>query len=122
MVTDFHKQLHDIQPPKDWDILLFGYVCNKCSNQERGDMIQVHRFFGLHCYMINRRFVKKFFDSEHSKTIGKQIDSVLSDMIAEGTIKVYAARKKMAWQNNRHGTTIQMPIKPTPGIDVWATE
>lgn len=122
MVTDLHQQLQQTRPPKDWDILLLGYVCNRCSNQENGDAIKVHRFFGLHCYVINRKFVKKFFDSPHSRTIGKQIDSVLSDMIAEGSLNVYAARKKVAWQNNRHATRIQMPIKITPGVDVWATD
>lgn len=121
MVTDLHEQINKVRPPVDWDILLLGYICNNCTNQQHGDAIKVNRFFGLHCYAVNRKFVKKFLDSRHSKTIGKQIDSVLSDMIAEGSINVYASRKKLAWQNGKHGTNIQMPIKITDGVDVWAT-
>lgn len=122
MVTDIESRLADIRPPKDWDIALLGYICNRCTNQSCGDMIRVNRFFGMHCYMVNRRFVRKFFASPYSKQIGKQIDSVLSDMITDGTINVYASRKKVAWQNNRHGTTIQMPIRMVEGVDVWARD
>jgi GR25 family glycosyltransferase involved in LPS biosynthesis len=123
MVTDMIGQLMHVRPPKNWDIVLLGYVCNRCEDEQGiGDMIRVNKFFGLHCYMINRGFVQKFFKSKYSKRVGKQIDSVLSDMIAEGDIQVYASRQKLAWQNNRHGTRIQMPIRITPGIDVWANE
>lgn len=122
MVTDFQEQLNSISPPKDWDIALLGYVCNRCENQDKGDMIRVRRFFGTHCYMIHRRAVQKFFASPYSQQIGKQIDSVLSDMVSEGTLNVYASRSKIAWQNNRHATRIQMPIRMVPGVDVWARD
>lgn len=122
MVTDLEQQMKSIYPPNDWDIILLGYVCTACDNHEGSDMIRVDRFFGLHCYVISRRFVKKFMTMYGTRKIGKQIDSVLSDMIRNGDIKVYASRKKLAWQNNRHGTRIQMPIRAVPGVDVWSME
>lgn len=120
LVTDFMKQLEQVRLPKHWDVCLLGYFCNRCRYNPTA--IKVDRFFGLHCYMITRSFAKKFFASPYSTRIGKQIDSVLSDMIADGTISVYASRKKLAWQNPRHRTSVQMPIRETPGVDVWATD
>ena len=120
MARNIGSHMREMRPPSDWDILLLGYVCNDCEVRTQDDMIKVNRFFGLHGYAINRRAIQKFLDSHHSKTVTKQIDSVLSEMIAEGNLKVYAAPRQLVWQNNAaFGTSIQMPLKKLKGVDEW---
>ena len=73
--------------------------------------------------MINRKFVETFLASPGSRVVTKQIDSVLSDMAARGSINVYAAPMQLVRQNNRdHPTTIQMSLKAVKGVDAWAVE
>lgn len=120
MARNIGDHLRDIRPPRDWDIVLLGYVCNKCDERDQDEMLEVKRFFGLHGYVIHRRAIKKFLSSKHSSLVTKQIDSVLSDMISEGTLRVYAAPSQIVWQNNaQFATTIQMPLKKLKGVDEW---
>lgn len=120
MTRDMHAAMKELQPPADWDIVLLGYFCNACEPQPQGTMIRAKRFFGLHGYMIHRKFVKTFLASPHSKVVTKQIDSVLSDMIREGSIKVYASPHKLVVQNNAaYATTIQMPLRKVKGVNEW---
>jgi len=115
--------MRGLRPPADWDIVLLGYFCNKCETQPQGETIKVTRFFGLHGYVINRKFVETFLASPGSRVVTKQIDSVLSDMAARGSINVYAAPTQLVRQNNRdHPTTIQMSLKTVKGVDAWAVE
>lgn len=120
MARNIGDHLKDLRPPRDWDIVLLGYVCNECDERSQDDMLEVKRFFGLHGYIIHRRGIEKFLSSKHSKMVTKQIDSVLSDMISEGDLKVYAAPSHLVWQNNADfATTIQMPLKKLKGVDEW---
>ena len=120
MVADIGARISELEVPDDFDILLLGYYCNKCADDKRIGMKRVTKFYGLHSYFVSRKFVEKFLRSPESKTISKQIDAQLSDMAAAGRIRVYAVPDQLAFQNNQeHGTSIQMPIKPTEGVDVW---
>lgn len=120
MARNIGDHLKDLRPPRDWDIVLLGYVCNECDERSQDDVLEVKRFFGLHGYMIHRRGIEKFLSSKYSKMVTKQIDSVLSDMISEGKLKVYAAPSHIVWQNNAEfATTIQMPLKKLKGVDEW---
>lgn len=109
--------------PHDWDICLLGYVCNDCHPSSSGchDVLSVQRFFGLHCYMIRTRAIRKILANPKTEWIHKQIDAVLSDMIRDKELVVYALPTPVAWQNNTdHPTTIQMQLKRVPGVDEWA--
>lgn len=115
-----HSVLKESQPPADWDIVLLGYICNECAETDCADMITVSRFFGLHCYMIHRRGIKKILANPKMNLITKQIDSVLCDMIRDGELNVYALPDPVAWQNNTdYATTIQMELRRVKGVDEW---
>lgn len=119
MAPDTLRRMHALRPPADWDIVLLGYVCNVCE-PHTADVLRVDRFFGLHGYMISAHGVRKILASDEARSITKQIDSVLSDLVARGALNVYAAREEMVWQNNRdHPTTVQMPIRRVRGVDMW---
>jgi len=120
MVMDIGARISELQVPDDFDILLLGYFCNKCTDDKRIGFKKVTKFYGLHGYIVSRKFVEKFMQSPESRTISKQIDAQLSDMAADGRIRVYAVPDQLAFQNNQeHGTSIQMPIKSVKGVDVW---
>ena len=120
MAKNTLELLKDSRVPKDWDMCLAGYICNECSSLQCTDAIKVTRFFGLHCYMIHKRGIKKILANPKMKEITKQIDSVLCDMIRDGELNVYALPEPIAWQNNRdYKTTIQMAMKKVRGVNEW---
>jgi len=101
--------------PNAWDILLLGYWCVQC-NRHAG-WRNMHRFFGLHCYLIKREAVTKI-ESYCGTRIGQQLDSMLSDMCMEGRLVVYGVEEKLAMQAGS-GSTVQMPMKSKSGVDPW---
>ena len=120
MTRNTHDLLRDSRVPVDWDICLVGYICNACDTTLCMDALNVTRFFGLHCYMIHRRGIKKILANPKMKEVTKQIDSVLCDMIHDGELNVYALPEPIAWQNNvDYTTTIQMAMKKVRGVDEW---
>ena len=120
MARNMRGLLMDSRMPADWDVCLLGYICNECSDMSCADAIHVDRFFGLHCYMIHRRGIEKILQNKKMKVISKQIDSVMSDMIADGELNVYALPEPIAWQNNvDYKTTIQMTMKKVKDVDEW---
>ena len=120
MAQNTHGILTHSRVPEDWDICLVGYICNECEEMRCADAIKVTRFFGLHCYMINKRGINKILRNPKMKEITKQIDSALCDMIRDGELNVYALPEPIAWQNNRdYKTTIQMAMKKVRGVDEW---
>lgn len=120
MARNMHALMYDSQIPMDWDICLLGYMCNKCEPGTCGDVIEVNRFFGLHAYMINTKGIQKILKNPRMQLITKQIDSVLSDMVQDGDLNVYALPTPIAWQNNvDYATTIQMQLKKVKGVDEW---
>lgn len=103
--------------PDDWDIVLLGYFCNKCTR--RAGYRQVLRFFGCHAYVISRRAVDKIL-RYGVLPIGQQIDALLSEMTEEGKLNVYCFWDKLAWQNNTNfKTEIQVPLKASAAVDPW---
>ena len=108
------RYLQSTLVPADYDILLLGYVCFKCSRDEAAGWHRVKRFFGLHGYVISRRGIQKILGKYAGRIspVRKQIDTVLSDMAEAGEITVYAARRKWVEQaNETFRTQIQIPIK-----------
>lgn len=120
MARNAHAILREMRPPADWDVVLLGYVCRDCDEQEQGDFLKVERFFGLHGYFIHRRGISKILQHPSMTLVGKQIDSVLCDLAHEGVLNIYASPTEIVWQNNKDfGTTIQMPLRKVKGVNVW---
>ena len=102
------EELNAASPPADWDILLLGYWCVKCSSHSTHRDMQ--RFFGLHCYLIKREAVEKI-KAYVGGRVAQQEDSMLSDMCEEGRLKVYGLPRKLAVQSGS-GSSVQLPLKP----------
>ena len=120
MARNTQEILDTITIPADTDLLLLGYFCNQCTKTQCG-VLRVKKFFGLHAYMLTRKGIQKILKNPKMQEINKQIDSVLSDMIRDGELNVYALPQPIAWQNGMP-TTIQMQLKKVDGIDEWSDE
>ncbi len=107
--------------PKDWDILLFGWIVPErrpilpAESDENPvtffsrHWIQLLGFWGLHGYMITRTCAQKVLSRLFP--ISAQIDSWLSDLALSGLIKIYAANPPVIFQNvSINSTDIQTPI------------
>lgn len=105
--------------PVDADIVLLGYYCNKCNNTACG-VVRVRRFFGLHGYVITRRGIEKIMAHPDVWSIGKQIDSWLTDLARDGTLNLYATPEQYVVQDHTLKTSIQMVLKPPKGSDPWS--
>lgn len=106
-----------LEIPTDWDILLLGCYCIKCIKYEKhADM---KRFWFLHGYVVSKESAKRILDHLDKSLIEQQIDTVFSDMIAKGDLKVYCLNNELAKQNSSFKTTIQLPIKYKSDIDPY---
>ena len=104
--------------PRDWDMVLLGFYCLKCDRN--GDFNTVRRFFGTHAYAIRRAGVHKIL-SACQGPIQHQIDHQLSNLADSGVLRVYSARNSIVHQaTHKFGTTIQIPLKTTLGVDPFA--
>ena len=120
---DLNSRLRCRPFPAAWDLVLLGFFCNQCDQPEWDKPYRkVHRFFGLQAYCISKRGIDKILQYKRLFPIEKQIDAVLSDMIAQGLLNVYATRDSLVRQNNKFATQIQIPLVNQAGIDPWATE
>ena len=102
--------------PAGWDVLLLGYWCVKCDRQQ--GFRKMHRFFGLHCYLINRGAVAKI-KAYAGTRVSQQVDSMLSDMCSEGRLEVYGVDEKAAVQSGS-SSTVQIPLRAGRDVDPWA--
>lgn len=116
------RAIQTMTMPASTDILLLGHFCNTCSSSMCGDLLQVKRFFGLQGYIITRQGAEKILKEKDIRWIGKQIDSVLSDLASDGTINIYATNEQLIVQDSTLPTTIQMVLKPKKGVDPWALD
>lgn len=104
--------------PPDWDLLLLGYWCVKCTSHVTHKKLE--RFFGLHCYLIKRGAVNKII-SYAGEAVAQQEDSMLSDMCTEGRLCVYGVQNKLARQTGQT-SSVQMPLRTGENVvDPWAT-
>ena len=90
--------------PKNYDIILLGYKCRKCSNNI--NYIKVNKFWLTHSYIITKKCIEKIYNKMFP--IKQQIDSELSDLSNE--INIYATTKNLV-RNYISETNIQLPIK-----------
>lgn len=102
----------------NWDMLLLGCICIVCDTQDT--YYDINRFFLLHGCIVKRSSATKLINLLKEKQISQQIDSELSDLVAQGHIKVYCLKNKLSNQYNFE-TDIQTPLKVMPGINPYTT-
>lgn len=91
--------------PDDWDIILLGYFCIRCSDRRK--YIKVNRFHGTHGYVIRKQAARRLLDDPSLLPITQQIDSLLSTFIELGRLKVYATSDTLINQSHMFGSTVQ---------------
>eukprot|EP00887_Chlorella_sp_A99_P007907 scaffold12.g7907.t1 len=112
--------------PSDWDVMLLGYYCYRCSPL-LGDRryIWVEGFFGTHAYLVHKRALRKVFAYPRLWPVELQIDALMSEMAQAGLLNVYALNEHpmLVDQNNKDfHTSAQLPVKRGLWNDPWAHE
>lgn len=106
-----------LEIPSEWDILLLGCQCIRCLKYEK--YTDIDRFFQTHGYVINNKSAAKIYDHLSKLQIEAQIDTVLSNMIKQGIIKVFCLNNMLVQQDSSFATTIQVPIDYKSGEDPY---
>lgn len=101
--------------PADWDVMLLGYYCYRCSplSSDRR-FIAVRGFFGTHAYLVHRRALRKLFAYPSLLPVEQQIDALMSEMAAAGRLAVYALNEHpmlVDQDNKEFATSVQIPVK-----------
>ena len=105
--------------PEDWDIILLGVFCLKCSGVQKMPLRKVTRFFGTHGMIINRKAMAKLLEMPSTLPMSQQIDSYLSDLSEQGKLSVYALSADVVSQNQAFPTSIQVPLRPDRPGGEW---
>jgi GR25 family glycosyltransferase involved in LPS biosynthesis len=96
--------------PDDYDVILLGHLCNKCSKMKTNiHHYKVDRFYLTHTYIISSKCIRKLLSHPSIYPISQQIDSQMSDLSSE--LNIYAVAKKIIYQDSSFETNIQVPIR-----------
>lgn len=107
--------------PNDWDILLLGCWCHKCTPAPTYK--RAHHFFLLHAYIIRRSAAFTILRHVEQTQIRQQIDSELSVLASAGTIRVLCLSPGLVNQDKSvNHTNIQSPLLVLPGTDPFDLE
>ena len=99
--------------PNDWDIVLLGYICNKCMKFENYNTVE--RFMLTHCYLISYDCIVKIMKTETLFPITQQIDSLMSEL--SSILNIYSVKDKKVKQFSSR-TDIQAPLYDKNATDV----
>jgi GR25 family glycosyltransferase involved in LPS biosynthesis len=102
--------------PTDWDIILYSSIRSGNQPTINSSISIVDYFWGMQCYLINRRGAENIIRELDNQPIDGQIDSYLSRMIKQGKLKVYLYNKKIVYEISNQ-TDIQIDIEYTTDID-----
>ena len=102
--------------PFDWDIILYSWLRLGSQPTVFNAIDKVDYFWGMQCYLINRRGAKKIVTEVLNQPIDGQIDSYLSRMIQQGKLVVYVYNKKIVNENSNQ-TDIQIDMNYSKDID-----
>lgn len=105
--------------PNNWDILLLSCFCIVCDTYSH--YYNTERFFNLHGYIIKKESAKMIYELLDKQLIKQQIDSELSDLVANGKVKIYCLKDSLAKQGMMFETTIQVPVKLVAGVNPYQT-
>ncbi len=107
--------------PNDWDILLLGCWCHKCTPAPTFKRAQ--HFFLLHAYIIRRSAAITILRHVDQTQLRQQIDSELSVLATAGTIRVLCLSPGLVNQDKSvNHTNIQSPLLVLPGTDPFDLE
>jgi GR25 family glycosyltransferase involved in LPS biosynthesis len=101
--------------PYDWDFIIFGAI-NESGNDYDSNFIKYTYFWGLNCYIVNKKGAMKFIKEFEYNKIKMQIDSAMSKMALEKNLNIYGTIKKLT-RHDKIGTNIQLPLKIQNDID-----
>lgn len=109
--TKMYKTIHRcINSSLDWDIILLGGLCLKCTNTVYdNEFRKINKFLLLHAYIINKNCFEKIKKYGILFPIKKQIDFVLSDLCSRKLLNVYILSNNRLEQCN-FNTDIQIPV------------
>jgi GR25 family glycosyltransferase involved in LPS biosynthesis len=111
-ILDYFKKA-----PIDWDLLIFGAMFEKSKDQY--PFKKYEYFWGLNCYMINKKGAEKIIKEYNKNKIKMQIDSMMSLMAIENRINIYGSIRRLV-KHNKVNTNIQLPIKYDENIDPFS--
>ena len=76
--------------PKDWDIFLLSNP-NSCYTKDKINrkLFKVKRFFLTNAYIINKKGIRKIFDTNTIFPINQQLDSYLSELAIDYNLNIY---------------------------------
>jgi GR25 family glycosyltransferase involved in LPS biosynthesis len=109
------KSLKEV--PYDWDYLLF-YTIRAVGREENKLFNRLKSFWGMNCYIINKKGAQKLINEVEKNKIDGQIDCYLSKMIQQNKINIYSSRSQYVMCNSQD-TNIQMLLKPIKGVDPY---
>ena len=105
--------------PEDFDMILLSHVCVECKKTPKSKYyMKVNRFFSTAGYIVKVSSVPKILSLPGLYPISRQIDSELSVAAMKGDLNIYATRVPLVKQGNFE-TSIQLPIKPVAGVNIW---
>ena len=103
--------------PDDWDMVLF-YTIRAVGRKSNNYFNKLKSFWGMNCYIINKKGAKKIIDEVKLNKIDGQIDCYLSRMIQQDKLNVYSSKIHYVSCNSKD-TNIQTLLKPIKGIDPY---
>ena len=103
--------------PDNWDMALF-YTIRAIGRSENEKFNRIKSFWGMNCYIINRKGAEKFVNEVNKTRIDGQVDCYLSRMIQQDKLNVYSTKKHVV-SSNSGDTNIQIILKPKKGIDPY---
>ena len=108
ITLDIIKNINFEDFPRDWDIILVGWVniFKKENITEKVD--KIYNFWGTHCYFINKNGMKKML--KECIPIIMQIDYYMSKLANDGAINIYGYKKNMILQNSIY-SDVQMVVR-----------
>jgi GR25 family glycosyltransferase involved in LPS biosynthesis len=106
----FHILENIIVAPPDWDIILFGNQCWECEEYNEF-FLKVNRFILAHCYLVNKKGLKKIFESKVLFPITQQVDFFLGELANLKIINIYSSKKFEISQTDGVTTDIQIPLR-----------
>jgi GR25 family glycosyltransferase involved in LPS biosynthesis len=95
--------------PNDWDIYILSNP-NICYSKIKikNNLFKVKRFFLTNAYIINKKAIRKIFETNTIFPINQQIDSYLSELAQDFNLNIYVHDKFNFFnQSNKFNTDIQ---------------
>ena len=109
-ITDSIKEA-----PNNWDYLIF-YTIHAVGESENKLFNRLKSFWGMNCYVVNKKGAQKLVNEVEKYKIDGQIDSYLSKMAQQNKLNIYSSKFNYAICNSQD-TNIQISLKAVNGID-----